>query len=146
MSDSQRKRKVQELTIDTDTKEPPKKRAKLDSGNDIVTPVETKGQDPLAKFDTRYAITLGEQSEIRAGCPIEGQGLAEQGFTVKELQDAQKMFGKSAQVFLLHEKLGKTAGTNPLNEAAVLVIKNGINLLMKDETYATEMFREQPVR
>jgi hypothetical protein len=122
--------------------EPPKKRAKIT----IVTPIETEGQkikNPVPQYDTRYALTLGEQSEIRAGCRIVGQGLAEQGFTVKELQDVQRMFGNSSQSFLLHEKLGKKAGKHPLNEAAVLVIKNGVNLLMKDENYATEMFQEQ---
>jgi len=91
-------------------------------------------------FSSRYALTLGEQSEIHVGCPITGDGLVEEGFTVEELKEFSEKFDE-VQFIKLHKKLPREVRDK--NRAAVLVIRNGINLIMKDEEYANKMFEEQ---
>jgi alkylated DNA repair dioxygenase AlkB len=90
---------------------------------------------------SRYALTLGEQSEIHVGCPIYGNGLAKSGFSVKELQDIAQKFGNNAIIKVLSDLLPEDKRLD--NEACVLHIKNGINKLMDDESYANKMLAEQ---
>lgn len=92
------------------------------------------------QYVDRYALTLGEQSEIHVGCPIIGDGLAEEGFTVEELVKFSKEF-KDSKLVLLHKELPKNKQKG--NEAAVLLIKGGVNTIMKDEFYADKMMKEQ---
>jgi hypothetical protein len=96
------------------------------------------------QITTRFALTLGEQAEIRAGCPKLGNKLADYGFTVQELQGFKSALGAHADLHLLHKSLKKEKDReNPSNAAAVLVIRNGINLLMQDPYYSTKMLYEQ---
>jgi alkylated DNA repair dioxygenase AlkB len=89
----------------------------------------------------RYALTLGEQSEIHVGCQIHGSGLAKEGFTVRELEKVRDTMGASARLVMLSDLLPMEKRTE--NEAAVLHIKDGIRLLMEDATYADRMLTEQ---
>jgi len=89
----------------------------------------------------RYALTLGEQSEIHVGCEIHGDGLAKEGFTVAELQEFQQAFGDRATLLMLSDALPVEHRVG--NEAAVLHIKGGISLLMGAPEYADGMLVEQ---
>jgi hypothetical protein len=89
----------------------------------------------------RYALTLGEQSEIHVGCEIHGDGLANEGFSVQELVEIKAHFQDQAELVMLSDALPE--GVRGQNEAAVLHIKGGVNLLMGSVTYADEMLAEQ---
>lgn len=89
----------------------------------------------------RFALTLGEQSEIHVGCQIHGNGLAKEGFTVAELKEFKEMFGDEAKLVMLSDSL--PAELRKENEAAVLHIKGGVSLLMGAVDYADGMLREQ---
>ena len=95
----------------------------------------------MASFPSRYALTLGEQSEIHVGCPIYGNGLAVHGFSVAELESIQKLFGSKASLIRLSDWLPEESRKQ--NEAAVLHIKGGIDALMKRVGYADDMLKEQ---
>jgi alkylated DNA repair dioxygenase AlkB len=100
--------------------------------------------DPLVliKMTTcRYALTLGEQSEIHVGCPIYGSGLAKEGFRVAELEEIGKRFGSAARLVSLSDRL--PVALRASNEAAVLHIKGGIDALMGRVGYADDMLSEQ---
>jgi len=89
----------------------------------------------------RYALTLGEQSEVHVGCPIYGNGLVEHGFTVEELRKVGASFGDQAQLVILSDALPESHRSG--NDAAVLIIKGGVDTLMKRTGYAKDMFVEQ---
>jgi len=96
-----------------------------------------------ATFGGRFALTMGEQSEIHVGTKIYGSGLAKEGFTVQELQDIAEKFGDNAQITYLSNGLPAKYRKDTSNDAAVLVIKDGINLIMEEVDYADRMLKEQ---
>ena len=89
----------------------------------------------------RYALTLGEQSEIHVGCQIHGDGLADEGFSVEELRQIGQKFGGKAELVMLSDVLPVDA--QGANQAAVLHIKGGVDLLMDNAGYADGMLAEQ---
>lgn len=89
----------------------------------------------------RYALTLGEQSEIHVGCEIHGEGLADEGFSVEELMEMKEHFQDQAELVILSDALPEDVRGQ--NKAAVLHIKDGVNLLMGSASYADEMLEEQ---
>jgi hypothetical protein len=97
-----------------------------------------------APFKYRYALTLGEQSEIRPGTIRIGNGFASRGFTVDDLTEFKERLGERARLVMLHDFLEIESERNKWsNQAALLIIKDGINLLMNEEHYATKMYQEQ---
>lgn len=92
-------------------------------------------------FQPRYALTLGEQAEIRVGSTLMGSGLAEHGFSVEELKHIADKLGTSCILRVLSGALDEKDRRG--NEAAVLLIKNGVNLIMNDATFADRMLGEQ---
>jgi alkylated DNA repair dioxygenase AlkB len=114
---------------------------------------DTTGSEPnskhslppyIAPFRCRYALTLGEQSEIRPGTLRIGNGLASRGFTLDDLTEFKERLGDCARLVMLHECLEIESERNKkTNQAALLVIKNGINVLMEDGYYASKMYQEQ---
>lgn len=91
------------------------------------------------KQNVRFALTLGEQAEMRVGSTRVGNGLAEHGFSVGELQALHARLGGDLRV--LSNELDPKH--RPGNEAAVLLIKNGVNVVMQQADYADQMLREQ---
>lgn len=89
----------------------------------------------------RYALTLGEQSEIHVGCQIYGNGLANDGFTVDELRAVAKSYGDKARVVNLTAALPEQHRAG--NEAGILIIKGGVDAIMSIKGYSKEMFDEQ---
>jgi hypothetical protein len=87
----------------------------------------------------RYAVLFGDTNE--AGSKIFGK-LCDEGFSVAELRTFAAAFGDEATLTLLSDALPDKARTAE-NEAAVLVVRGGINRLMKDETFADRMLAEQ---
>jgi len=93
------------------------------------------------KKQHRYALTLGEQSEIHVGCPIIGEGLAEEGYTISELKKINKKFKKNSKLIMLSDELPEEKRQE--NQACVLHIENGVNIIMKNKKYADRMLKEQ---
>jgi alkylated DNA repair dioxygenase AlkB len=89
----------------------------------------------------RYALTLGEQSEIHVGCQIHGNGLALHGFSVAEMKGWKEKLGERAKLVMLSDVLPVEHRSE--NEAAVLHIRQGVALLMGEPTYADQMLKEQ---
>ena len=86
-------------------------------------------------------LTFGEQSENHAGMEINGDGLADSGFTVGELQDIKLKLEANRIPSELH--ILNRALDNPEDaiEAAVLFIKNGVQTLIGED--AKKMYKEQ---
>lgn len=93
------------------------------------------------EFQPRYALTLGDQAEIRVGSTLQGAGLAEHGFSVEELKQISAKLGSNCILRVLSDALDERHRSG--NEAAVLLIKNGVNLIMDDATFADRMLSEQ---
>lgn len=101
---------------------------------------EEKAETKKRKEDKqRYALTLGEQSLLHIGGKVTGKGLAEEGFTPRELFEIYKKF-PTAEFTLLSSTLPKEERKG--NEAAFLLIKGGIDVLM-GAGYADKMKQEQ---
>ena len=78
------------------------------------------------------------QSEIRAGCPKQGEGLAREGFSVADLiRIAEEFKGENVLTFL-HSTLDEKDQKG--NEAALLLLKNAIPVFMSDAEYANKVF------
>ena len=71
----------------------------------------------------RYALTLGEQSEVHVRCSIYGNGLVEHRFTVEELRKMGASFGDQAQLVVLSESDALPELHRSDNDAAMLIIK-----------------------
>jgi hypothetical protein len=135
MSDSLRKRKFQELGLDSNV-EPQTKRAKF---NFFRTPMKIKRQEIKVRapeFNTRYDITLEHKSRLEDFALNNLTGLLKE-FLLNEFLPKNSLL---SQIILLHGSIGAQLDSN---ESVVLVIKNGINLLMNDQDYASKMFEEQ---
>ncbi len=89
----------------------------------------------------RYALTLGEQSEIHVGCQIYGNGLADSGFTVDELRAVAEAFPGKARVVDLTAALPENLRAG--NDAGILIIKGGVDAIMGVAGYGKAMFVEQ---
>lgn len=88
----------------------------------------------------RYALTLGEQSLLHIGGVVTGNGLSEEGFTVKELFEISKKFPTS-QLTLLSAALPPEHRKG--NSAGLLLIRGGIDIIMGEKGYADKMLEEQ---
>ena len=103
------------------------------------------------KFNT-FTITFGDQAENHVGMQKIGT-LSSEGFTLDDLLHAQEWFrqrGVHCDLISLHEDL-LPAGT-PVDEAYVLVARNGVTAFGSDEheggeergeAFKSEVFREQ---
>jgi hypothetical protein len=60
---------------------------------------------PTTGMANRYALTLGEQSEIHVGYAVYGSGLAQSGCTVDELKEIGKKFGVAENLTSLSDLL-----------------------------------------
>lgn len=100
---------------------------------------EKKGPPTIKEHKHRYALTLGEQAEIRVGSTLMGKGLAKHGLSVGELKAIGEKIG-GCDFRILSESLDKK--NQPGNEAAVLLIKNGVDRMV-GEGSADAMLAEQ---
>ena len=89
----------------------------------------------------RYAITFGEVAILHVGGAELGQGRREHGFNITELREIGTRFGKYAQLVMLSDNLPPHLRDE--NEAAVLVIRNGANILLQDRYGKNKLFMEQ---
>jgi len=71
--------------------------------------------------DTCYSITFGEQAENYVGMEKIGNGLADCGFTIEELEAGAKKFGNKAEMVYLEYDGYK---------AAVLILRGGVNAIL----------------
>lgn len=88
----------------------------------------------------RYAITFGEVAIIHTGSAELGK-IRNQGFTIDELKLIKDKFGNNASLIDLSEDLPKEIKKN--NQAAILLIKNGINLIFNRKKAADKFLKEQ---
>ena len=96
-------------------------------------------------------ITFGDQAENHTGMQKIGK-LAENGFSINELNIAKEKFkqkGTVCKLIILNDYLpDKYKKSNNIDKAAVLVIRNGVNIILKNidsqtKNPADQMFDEQ---
>ena len=88
----------------------------------------------------RYAITFGEVAIIHTGSTELGK-IRENGFSVEELKIIKNDFGDNAELINLSDQLPENLRQE--NQAAVLVIRNGVNILLDRKKAANKMLLEQ---
>ena len=71
-------------------------------------------------------LTFGEQSENHVGMRINGEGLANSGFSVEELEEIKKNLDVECEFYRLDEMVDEEG----LEPAAVLLIRNGLEKLV----------------
>jgi hypothetical protein len=85
-------------------------------------------------------ITFGEQSENHVGMVKYGNGLCEHGYTLEQLANVEKKFcelgGKAEFIDL------RSAGFEKYEEAAVLILRNGVNILCGDADISDIIYSE----
>ena len=86
-------------------------------------------------------LTFGEQSENHAGMEINGEGLADSGFTVGELRAIKLKLEEKEIHSELHILNRALANPEDATEAGVLFIKNGVQNLIGED--AKKMYKEQ---
>lgn len=86
-------------------------------------------------------LTFGEQSENHAGMEINGDGLADSGFTVGELRAIKLKLEEKEIHSELHILNRALANPEDATEAGVLFIKNGVQNLIGED--AKKMYKEQ---
>ncbi len=88
-------------------------------------------------------LTAGEQSENHIGMKKNGNGLADHGFDKKDLIRMKKKFqdlGCECKLYHLNQALED----NDVDDAYLLIIKNGVDKLLEDTDYdVDDMFNEQ---
>lgn len=78
-------------------------------------------------------LTFGEQAENHKGMEMIGNGLVKEGLTLKDLKHAKKLFEKKGYVCELHKLNEESYTTFKLEDAYILIIKNGIHALTSEE-------------
>ena len=86
-------------------------------------------------------LTFGEQSENHAGMEINGDGLAETGFSVDELRNIKLKLEEKGITSELHILNRALANTEEATEASVLFIRNAVEKLIGED--AKKMYKEQ---
>ena len=112
----------------------PKEKAKKSVGGGGV---EVVGSNPKQAI----CLTFGEQSENHAGMKINGNGLAESGFSIKEMETIKASLDKKGIECELHRLDKYLNGDENVEEAAVLLIRNGTSNLIGCSS--EEMMNEQ---
>lgn len=87
----------------------------------------------------RYAITFGEVAILHVGGKEIGTK-RDVGFTVNELRNISNLFPGYAELKILSDYLPPHLRQE--NEAAVLIIRNGVNLLLRDKYGKNKAFME----
>ena len=85
-------------------------------------------------------ITLGEQSENHAGMKMNGDGLAENGYSVGDLKAIKKRFegmGGVAELVMLNEVVDRA-----VEPAGVLFLRGGVDILLGENGKHKDMFWE----
>lgn len=100
----------------------------------------------MSKPRKNYVITLtfGEQAENHRGMQLLGDGLADSGFTLKELREAKKRFetrGFSCEYIRLDKQVRDDIDEK-FDRAAVLIVRNGVDALLGD-TLTNKLETEQ---
>ena len=89
-------------------------------------------------------ITAGEQSENHVGMQKNGSGLAEKGFSPDELRLCKETLEKRnivSEYYSLNAFLGDEKDS--IEEAGLLIIRNGVQTISNNPDYADEMLKEQ---
>jgi alkylated DNA repair dioxygenase AlkB len=86
-------------------------------------------------------LTFGEQAENHAGMEILGQGVADEGFTIQDLEWMKERFEaelKGCTIF----HLDQISGVENTPEAAILIVSGGLDCLLGGYT-ADDLYAEQ---
>ena len=92
------------------------------------------------KHTQRYAITFGEVAILHVGGKEIGTR-RDKGFSVDDLRLIKDEFGKYGELLVLSDNLPENLKYE--HEAAVLVIRNGANILLQDKYGKNKLFMEQ---
>lgn len=93
------------------------------------------------KHTQRYAITFGEVAILHVGGKEIGNGRRDHGFSVGELRIIKEQFGTYGELVMLSDNLPENLRSE--NEAAILIIRNGANILLQDKWAKNKLFMEQ---
>lgn len=92
-------------------------------------------------FTDTITLTFGEQAENHAGMEILGHGVANEGFTIQDLEWMKERFEehhKGCAIF----HLGEFSGVDNAPDAAILVVSGGVECLLDGYT-ADDLYAEQ---
>ena len=96
------------------------------------------------KYTSRYAITFGENAILHVGGKTIGNGRRKHGYTVQELLDIQKSINTvDAPTTLFHINSPLPPSIRNKYNAAVLLIHNGANFILKQPDAADKLLHEQ---
>eukprot|EP00300_Choanocystis_sp_HF-7_P041091 c7717_g1_i2.p1 GENE.c7717_g1_i2~~c7717_g1_i2.p1 ORF type:complete len:300 (+),score=67.00 c7717_g1_i2:62-901(+) len=111
-----------------------KKREREPAAKDEAANKKQKG----SKHQYRFAITFGEVAILHIGGTEVGSGIRDSGFSVPELKEIATKIGDQAELIQVSDALPESLRSE--NEAATLVIRNGVSLL---GVSADDLFSEQ---
>ena len=97
----------------------------------------------MENYNEAITLTFGDQAENHKGMEKYGV-LSEEGITVEELNGINEWFkinGAETILIELHNLLNEDIKEN--NEACLLIIKNGINILVNDNEWSNLLIQEQ---
>ena len=121
-----------------------KKRIIEDSKEEVIDIKNPKEKKKLRKyFDKTFTITFGDQGENHAGMQKIGS-LIENGFTIKEINKIKDIFDKAGyktEYYRLNDLLSPDINEeNRIEEAAIVVVRNGLNFLLDDMKDGSDLF------
>jgi hypothetical protein len=119
-----------------------KRRIVEDSKEEVIE--KPKEKKKLGKyFDKTFTITFGDQGENHAGMQKIGS-LVDNGFTIKEIHKIKDIFdnaGYKTEYYRLNDLLSTDINEkNDIEEAAIVVVRNGLNLLLDDMKDGSDLF------
>jgi hypothetical protein len=111
---------------------------------DIIEQKEEQKEKKAKKFyDKTFTITFGDQGENHAGMQKIGS-LIDEGFTIDEILEIKDKFDKKGyktEYYRLNDLLPKEVNDdNNVEEAGIVVVRNGLNMLLNDMEHGADLF------
>ena len=109
---------------------------------------DIKQPQPPRFFTQTISITYGDQAENHVGMQMIGT-LSESGFSPSDLEKGKRKFeemGGKAELIDLREESGVKGIRENAEEAVVLVLRKGVDVLLKEEGKTADHFFEEQVK
>ena len=103
---------------------------------------EKKEKEEKISFDKTFTITFGDQGENHAGMQKIGS-LASHGFSVSDILSMKKKFddnGYLTEFYLLNDLLKDVKTEKKVEEASIVVVRNGLSLLLNETKDCVDLF------
>ena len=109
----------------------------------IEEKVDDKKKSKKRFFDKTFTLTFGDQGENHAGMQKIGS-LIDKGFTIEEILKTKEKFDKKGyktEYYRLNDLLSKQVNDdNDIEEAGIVVVRNGLNMLLDDREDGSDLF------